>query len=439
MAIAIFAARYSYRPPTLLCYSISTMTTPDRTGPSAAIAARERLVRLVGLSHATNHFGMLIFPAVLLLVQREFGIGYSGLGLLASAGLLCYGIGALPAGLLADRFGGERILAIWLFGGSLACLVIARAETPLEIGVGLALLGMASSLHHPAGSAIITRLQGVPGLHVGRAFGLIGVMGNTGLAVSPLLSAVIGAYWGWRAAFLLGALPGLLLCVPFWQSRRAPLATALEPVARRPRWSDLRTPLLILFAIETIMGFIFQGFTTFLPAYLAQYGGIPGLEAAQVTRGGILASAVFLFGGFGHLAAGRLMGLAAREIVFLVTTGLSAACLFGMGLSGGSLLVVCSALLALNHFSLSTMSNTFIAFHTPSHLGGTAFGITFTLAFGVGSLASSSMGLVGESFGLPAVFLVLAGLAAGASVLVAWFGVSVGAWPRRAADPALPA
>jgi MFS family permease len=414
------------------------MTTPDRSIPPVATAAQLRLVRLVGLSHATNHFGMLIFPAVLLLVQREFGIGYSSLGILASGGLLCYGIGALPAGILADRFGGERILAIWLFGGSLACLLIARAETPVEIGVGLALLGLASSLHHPAGSAIITNLHRVTGLHVGRAFGLIGVMGNTGMAASPLLSGMIGVRWGWRAAFLMGALPGLLLCIPCWRSRRAPQGAAEEPSSRRPRWSDIRLPLFILFAIETIMGFIFQGFSTFLPAYLAQFGGIPGLAAAHVTRGGILASAAFLFGGFGHLAAGRLMGLTAREVVFLVTTGLGAACLVGMGLSDGLLLVVCSALLTLTHFSLATMSNTFIAFHAPSHLGGTAFGITFTLAFGVGSLASSIMGLVGESFGLPAVFLVLAGLATGAVALVAWFGTSVGAWQRRATDPTLP-
>jgi MFS family permease len=433
MAIGIFALRFRYRPATLVCYSARTMTIADRSDPSIETAAPEGLIRLIGLSHAINHFGMLIFPAVLLLVQREYGIGYSGLGFLASAGLLCYGIGALPAGVLADRFGGERILAVWLFGGSLACLIIARAETPIEIGVGLALLGLASSLHHPAGSAIITSLHRATGLHVGRAFGLIGVMGNTGMAASPLLSAMIGVRWGWRAAFLMGALPGLLLCVPCWRSRTAPPAGAEESPARRPRSSDLHRPLLILFAFETIMGFIFQGFSTFLPAYLAEFGGIPGLASAHVTRGGILASAALLFGGLGHLAAGRLMGLAAREVVFLVTTGLGAACLVGMSLSGGVLLVICSALLTLTHFSLATMSNTFIAFHAPRHLGGTAFGITFTLAFGVGSLASSIMGLVAESFGLPAVFLTLAGLALGAAALVACFGVSVGAWPHRTA------
>jgi len=49
------------------------------------------LIWLVGLSHATNHLVMLLFPAVLLLVQSEFSLSYVELGLLANAGLLCYG------------------------------------------------------------------------------------------------------------------------------------------------------------------------------------------------------------------------------------------------------------------------------------------------------------------------------------------------------------
>ena len=40
---------------------------------------------------------MLIFPAVLLLVQEEFDLGYAGLGILASAAFVCYGLAALPA------------------------------------------------------------------------------------------------------------------------------------------------------------------------------------------------------------------------------------------------------------------------------------------------------------------------------------------------------
>ncbi|HSB82453.1 MAG TPA: hypothetical protein VLM91_27060, partial [Candidatus Methylomirabilis sp.] len=101
-------------------------------------------------------------------------------------------------------------------------------------------------------------------------------------------------------------------------------------------------------------------------------------------------------------------------------------------------LVVFSAVFAFTHFAMSTMSNTFIASHTPTSLGGTAFGISFTLSIGVGSLASSSMGLIGEHFGLSAIFLALGMTAALAVGLVVWFGSTVGAWSPRAAPSTAP-
>jgi sugar phosphate permease len=73
---------------------------------------------------------------VLLLVQREFALSYVELGILANGGLLCYGLGALPAGMLADRIGGMRVLAIWLLGGSLACIGVGLSTGPWTLGVG---------------------------------------------------------------------------------------------------------------------------------------------------------------------------------------------------------------------------------------------------------------------------------------------------------------
>lgn len=382
-----------------------------------------RLVWLVGLSHATNHLVMLIFPAILLLVQREFGLGYAGLGAIANAGLLGYGLGALPAGMLADHLGGQRVLAVWLFGGSLACLGIGLAGTPATLSLGLAVLGIFASLHHPAGSGILVALRRRGGVDVGRAFGLVGILGNIGLAASPFLSATVAGAWGWRAAFLAGAIPGLLLCIPLWQGPADPSPGGDRSQAeRRPAgrlWRSLTLPLVLLFAFETVVGFIFQGFSTFMPTLLAQHAGIPGLTTAQVTRGGSLASLALLLGGVGHVIAGRLMGLPRREAIFVGTAAASMLCLAVMGTASGVWLVIFSSALALTHFSLGTMSNTLIAFHVPSRLGGTAFGITFTLAFGVGSLASTSMGLVAERWGLHAVFSALALVAVGSVLITA--------------------
>jgi len=405
---------------------------PEATRP----ADIRSLVWLVGFSHATNHFVILIFPAVLLLVSQEFGLGYAGAGLLASVALFGYGAGALPAGMLADRFGAERVLAIWLASGSLACVGIGLSAGPPALLVGLAALGLAASLHHPAGSGILVALKRIPGIDLGRAFALSGILGNVGLALAPVVAGTIGAWWGWRAAFLIGAIPGLLLAPPLWLRHPRPSAESVEPsgAPARPRpglWAAMTLPLLILFSYETLLGFIFQGFSTFLPAYLAEHASIPGLTASRVAKGGSLASLALLFGGLGHWVAGRLMSRARRELTFLAAMSGMTICLLGMGVTGGLPLVLCSILFSFGHFALGTISNTFIALHTPPHAGGTAFGVTFTLALGVGSLASGAMGLVGQQHGLPAVFLVLGLVAVGATLLAGWFGYVVGGWPAR--------
>jgi hypothetical protein len=85
------------------------------------------------------------------------------------------------------------------------------------------------------------------------------------------------------------------------------------------------------------MGFVFQGFTTFLPTYLAGQAGIEGLSSAQVRRRGSFASVALLFGGLGHLAAGRLMKSSRREIIFLASVLFNALCLGGVAIGGATL------------------------------------------------------------------------------------------------------
>jgi MFS family permease len=275
---------------------------------------------------------------------------------------------------------------------------------------------------------LLVALRAVPGCNVGRAFGLVGVLGNLGLGSSPLIAAAVGVGAGWRYSFLLGILPALWLGVLLWREPRFAVATPPEGgQSVRLRWRDVTLPLLLLFALETLMGFVFQGLSTFLPAHLAQHGRITGLTEAHVTRGGILASVAYLLGGWGHALAGRLMGRPRREAIFLVTIVLTSLGLTGMGTTEGMLLVISSVILSFTHFGLATMSNTLIASHAPPHLGGTAFGITFVLALGVGSMASGTMGVVAEHWGLHAVFLALAAVAAVAVGLVAVFTTVTGA------------
>ena len=79
------------------------------------LSKTERTVLIItGLSHLAVHAQMLVFPALLPLFHKHFGLGFDTLGLMATAGAFMFGLGAIPAGLLESKLGGRKLLVIYL-------------------------------------------------------------------------------------------------------------------------------------------------------------------------------------------------------------------------------------------------------------------------------------------------------------------------------------
>jgi nitrate/nitrite transporter NarK len=85
-------------------------------------AATLRLVLLVSCAHALVHILELSFGNVEQLICEDFGIGKEVAGDLGACLRLPYGLFALAAGWLADRYGANRLLLVYLLGGSFAAL-----------------------------------------------------------------------------------------------------------------------------------------------------------------------------------------------------------------------------------------------------------------------------------------------------------------------------
>jgi MFS family permease len=126
----------------------------------AAISPQRRTLAIAGLAHAT-HDGYTDLIYILLPVwQAEFALGYASLALLRGlyAGMMA--VFQIPAGRLAEKFGGRTLLAI---GTALAALGYALAGFSGGIGglcVALALSGVGSSVQHPIASSAVSRAYG---------------------------------------------------------------------------------------------------------------------------------------------------------------------------------------------------------------------------------------------------------------------------------------
>ena len=102
------------------------MTSATLTSTSAAPAIPMKqdatVIGLVGLAHASSHFGHLLLPLLFPVFMKEFGLSYSQLGLLMTVFFVVSGVGQACAGFVVDRFGARPLMFAALATFALSCV-----------------------------------------------------------------------------------------------------------------------------------------------------------------------------------------------------------------------------------------------------------------------------------------------------------------------------
>jgi lipoyl-dependent peroxiredoxin len=371
-----------------------TRATPGRVRLGAVYAA-----------HGASHGVVLVFAGVLVALRAEFGSSFTTLGTVATVAGLLYGVGALPAGILADRFGPPVVLRTFAWLTVVGCLLAAAAPSVLWLGAALAFIGAAGALYHPAGLSELT--FNAPG--EGGALGVHGGWGSVGTAFAPLLAGAIASALSWRVSYLAAALLAVVIGVAI--QRGIPVHRELPSEAAAVPGERDRRVLTVVMLLATAEGFVFQGFVIFLPAFLAE---LSGSGPAAAARGGALSAAVLLLGAPGQVLGGRLAGASARVLsvryaaVYLGAVGTGIA----VGVVGSSIAgLALAALFSLLIFVGQPLTNQLVSRSTTASRRGIGYGTYFALSFGFGSLAGSAGGIVADRSGLPAVFVLLGAVA----------------------------
>jgi MFS family permease len=369
-------------------------------GMARRVVADGRRVRLgtIYAAHGASHGFVLVLPAVLVALRAEFHASFTTLGTVATVSSMLYGLGALPAGLLADRVGAPVLLRVFAGGSAICCGLAAVAPGIWWLAAALALLAAAGALYHPSGLAEVT--LNAPG--GGREIGIHGGFGNGGTALAPLVAGAVAAAWTWRASYGLAALAAVVLLVAL--ARQVPLDRQLPPQTQAGPGSVGRAALAVVMFLAVAEGFVFQGFVTFLPAFLAEVGGAGRAAAA---KGGVLAAVVLLLGVPGQLLGGRLAGTDSRRLAVRYACLYAGAVLAGLSVraAGPTVLgVALAGLFSLLIFLGQPITNQLVARSTRAGRRGAAYGTYFSLSFGVGALAGSAGGIVADRSGLAAVF-----------------------------------
>jgi MFS transporter, FSR family, fosmidomycin resistance protein len=377
----------------------------------AVAPEHERNVLLVtGVAHAATHFAELTYPTLAVVLAHETGTPLPQVLGWSFAGYLLFGLGALPAGLLADHFGARRMLLGALGGMSVGLVLAGLAAPGLPLAASLAVMGLAASAYHPAGMGLISRAIAARG----RALAINGIFGNVGIALTPVVTAALAERLGWRGAFLAS---GTVLAALTLGCARLPLVepVAGEPVAPSARGTGRRAlPLIVLCVAAMLGGISYRGNTLVQPSYFAAEVSFMDFGAAT--------SLVYLIGILGQYAGGVAADRWNLSWAYLAFQAASLPALLLIGVTNELPLLGVASVFVFFSLGMQPIENSLFAQLTPDRWRSTGYGLKFVLTFGVGSLAVWLVRWAELTYGLAGVFPVLAGVV---TLMVAAIGVLV--------------
>ena len=262
-------------------------------------------------------------------LRREWRLTDAQVGWIGTAFTLLYAVVGLPLGRLADTWSRRALLfagsLLWTSMTALSALATGFRTlfaARLAVGVGEAVCA-------PASTSLLADL--FPSERRGRATSVFMLGLPVGLGLSYAVSGAVAQAWGWRAAFLVAGLPGLvvaLLCLTLPEPPRGAAERQAVGSSRRPGSAIvllLRTPTFRWIVVSgALHNFNMYALSLFLPALLTRRHGLDVREA------GLLSGVVFgVVGGIGMLLGGWASDRAAawRDDGRLLT------CAVGLGLA----------------------------------------------------------------------------------------------------------
>jgi MFS family permease len=379
------------------------------------------IVRLVMVGHGLVHTYELSIPIFMTVWLSAFGVTEAALGTLVGAGYVLFGVGALPGGILADRFGARRLIAACLAGMGLSFVALGLAPGLWAVGGALVLWGAAASVYHPAALALIS--TGVQ--QRGRGLAWHGIAGNVGIAGGPLMTALLLLAVGWQTVALLLALPAFAAAggaayasfdetaaVDGTEKAEAPA----PPEGLEALWGRsaalFTASFVVVFAAAALSGLYYRGVLTFLPDLLTPLVTVD--LPIDVDTGRYVYAGLLTVGIAGQYVGGRLTEWGRPERGLVGAFGALAVVAAGflpVAETGTAGLLGASAVLGFALFVIQPLYQATVAEYSPAGARGLSYGYTYLAVFGVGALGATLAGALLQYAGPPLLFGVLAGIA----------------------------
>jgi MFS family permease len=280
-----------------------------------------------------NYIDRQALPAVAPAMQRELGLSDTELGAMEAALLLSFTVLAPLFGRLGDRYSRTKLMAAaavaWSIATGLTAWVDRSPVLPPSLHLNVPLFGVLALSSVALGLCAVRALVGIgessfstitpalvadyfPLQRRATALGVFQAAIPMGFALGYVLGAVLAHYFGWRLAFLIVGLPGVIVSIFVWRLRepirgehdtKPERSAAHEDEQRQSWWQTTKQVFmtrdwLLSTAGYTALTFVLGAFATWATLMLARDKHMSETGAAVVLGGVTLfAGAAGTFGG----------------------------------------------------------------------------------------------------------------------------------------------
>lgn len=285
---------------------------PKNTTPTALFSERYKwyVLLMLTLVGALNFFDRQLIVILQEPIKEELQLSDTQLGLMTGlAFAIFYCLVGIPIARYADRNNRRNVvgisLAIWSFMTAITGMIGNFTQMLLvRIGVGVGEAGGT-----PSSQAMISDF--FPKEKRATAFAIYATSTYIGLFLGFSMGGVLEATFGWRTAFMVLGIPGILFAIVFLLAVKEPPKGYADGVVKVKKQQDFKSAMKILLSKKTytyilvasaLHSFVGYGFANWIPSFFIR---VHGMEVIEV--GFWLALTVGIGGGIGAFSGGFIV------------------------------------------------------------------------------------------------------------------------------------
>jgi predicted MFS family arabinose efflux permease len=271
-------------------------------GPRAAWFAFAMTLGLMVFDYVDRQIIVSLFPYI----KAEWDLSDKQLGALVSVVSITVALGALPVALIADRASRVKSIVVMATVWSLATISCMWARSYGALLAARSVVGLGEAGYGSVGAALIS--SHFPARMRGALLAGFFASASVGSVLGVLLGGWIASHWGWKAAFGVVGVPGLVVALlylkvrdyrtvelkPDLDAKRRSLGEAVLHIVKLLSRSKTMLWVCIGGAAQLI---VVSALWSWLPSFLNRVHGIApaqaGAKAALVVLAGAVGSVVW--------------------------------------------------------------------------------------------------------------------------------------------------